>query len=163
MDGINGYTAAKKLKSVRNPPLIIFITNSAEYTYRGYEVAFRYLPKPVTFEILSDVLSSAIEQIAPLKLTITESGRTHIIHINDILYFESSGHRLAIHTKESTYECHMKLYEMESLLPADGFALPHKGYLVNLDYVDSVRESRLILKGDVQIPVSRRHKKPRTA
>jgi len=159
MEGTNGYTAAKRLKTVQNPPLIVFITNSAEYTYRGYEVAFRYLPKPVTFDVLSDVLSSAIEQIVPLKLTINENGRTHVIHINDILYIESSGHKLAIHTKGSIYECHMKLCEVESLLPVDVFTSPHKGYLVNLDCVDSIRESRLTLKGDVHIPVSRRRKK----
>ena len=66
--------AEKKLVEMENPPLIIFVTNSGEYTYRGYEVAFRYLPKPVAYETLEDVLNDAVDKIAPQKFSITENG-----------------------------------------------------------------------------------------
>jgi len=159
MDGMNGFSAAKKLQNLSNPPLIIFITNSSEYTYRGYEVAFRYLPKPVSYETLSEVLSTAITHISPQKLTITESERTYIISIKDILYFESSGHNLIVHTINNVYEYKMKLSEAEALLPPNIFAVPHKGYLVNLDYVDSLEPDKLMLTSNGKIPVSRRQRK----
>jgi DNA-binding LytR/AlgR family response regulator len=159
MGGMDGFTAAKKLTGMQNSPLIIFITNSGEYTYRGYEVAFRYLPKPVSYEVLSMVLTAAIAHISPQKLTITENGRTHIINIKDILYFESSGHDLIVYTTKNIYEYKMKLSEVEALLPTSVFAVPHKGYLVNLDYVDSLEFNSLLLTNKMEIPVSRRQKR----
>lgn len=158
MDGMNGFSAAKKLVKMQNPPLIIFVTNSGEYTYRGYEVAFRYLPKPVSYAILAGVLSAAIAKITSQKFTITTDGRSYVLPINDILYFETFGHNLIVHTTKNDFECRMKLNEVEALLPGNSFATSHKGYLVNLDYVDTVGENELSLTFDVKIPISRRRK-----
>ena len=159
MDGLDGFTAAKKLKSIQNPPLIIFVTNSGEYTYRGYEVAFRYLPKPVSYAVLEEVLSAAVAKIAPQKLTINANGHTFVINVSDILYFEAFGHSLVAHTKGDSFECKMKLGEVAALLPPFSFDSPHRGYLVNLDFVDTVREKELLLSCGIQIPVSRRRRK----
>ena len=158
MDGMNGFTAAKKLVSMQNPPLVIFVTNSGEYTYRGYEVAFRYLPKPVSYAVLADVLSAAVARITSQKFTIISDGRSYVIPINDILYFETFGHSLIVHTMKNDFECRMKLSEAEALLPGNSFASSHKGYLVNLDYVDTVEDNELSLTLNVRIPISRRRK-----
>ena len=160
MDGINGFTAAEALRTMQNPPLIIFITNSSEYTYRGYEVAaFRYLPKPVSYKVLADVLSAASEIITPQKLTIIENGDIHVIYINSILYFEYSGRSLTVHTTNRKYDWKMKLSDVETLLQSKDFVTPHKGYLVNLNFVDSVLTHELALTNGVQLPISRRQKK----
>lgn len=95
MDGLDGFSAAKELVKIKNPPLVILVTNSGEYTVRGYEVAFRYLPKPVSYDVLANALSAAIDQIVPYKFTITANGRAHVIPINEILFFEASGHNLS--------------------------------------------------------------------
>jgi len=158
MDGMNGFTAAEVLSTMKNPPLIVFVTNSGEYTYRGYEVAFRYLPKPVNYAVLADVLSAAIRKISSQKITITVEGSSHVLPIDSIHYFESFGHNLTVHTTAKDYICRTKLNEVESLLPGNSFASPHKGYLVNLDYVDTVGEDSLSLSNDVIIPISRRKK-----
>jgi DNA-binding LytR/AlgR family response regulator len=158
MDGLNGFAAAKMLIDMQNPPLIVFVTNSGEYTYRGYEVAFRYLPKPVCLSILSDALTAAYAKIAPYKFTINSNGCSFVVPINEIFYFESFGHRTIVHTKENTYDCRMKLSEAEALLPDNTFAAPHKSYLVNLDFVDTIRENEISISGEIRIPVSRRYK-----
>lgn len=49
MEDINGYQAAQELNKLPDIPLIIFITQSGAYTIRGYEVAFRYLKKPIEY------------------------------------------------------------------------------------------------------------------
>jgi len=151
--------AEKKLVEMENPPLIIFVTNSGEYTYRGYEVAFRYLPKPVAYETLEDVLNDAVDKIAPQKFSITENGRTYVLPISDILYFETSGHTIALHSKNRKYECRMKLSDVEALLPRNAFCSPHKSYLVNLDFVNVVNECELSPTNNEKIPISRRRKK----
>ena len=158
MDGLNGFDAAKEIVGLPNPPLIVFVTNSGEYTYRGYEVAFRYLPKPVSYATLADVLAAATAKIAPHKFTIVVNGRTRVIPVSEIIYFESFGHLVVAHTKTDSFEIRMKLGEVESSLPGNAFASPHKGILVNLDHVDTVGDSELTLSGNVAIPVSRRRK-----
>ena len=52
MEGMNGYQAAEELNKLPDIPLIIFITQSGAYIIRGYEVAFRYLKKPVEYRTL---------------------------------------------------------------------------------------------------------------
>ena len=159
MNGMNGFDAAKELASTENPPLIIFITNSDEYTHRGYEVAFRYLPKPVEYEELSKYIAAAAAKIAPQKITVLADGRTHVLAINDIMYFETFGHNLAVHTKKEKIETRMKLSDAEAMLPNHFFAAPHKGYLVNLEFVDKSEAKELVLTNKIRIPLSRRRKR----
>lgn len=158
MDGLDGFTAARKLVCMQNPPLIVFVTNSSEYIYRGYEVAFRYLPKPVNYSVLSGVLSAASARITPHKISINANGYSYVVPIYKIVYFESFGHRLVVHTKENEFDCRMKLSEVESMLPENLFATPHKGYLVNLDYVNIIGNYDLSLVDDIRVPISRRRK-----
>ncbi|MCL2391852.1 MAG: LytTR family DNA-binding domain-containing protein [Oscillospiraceae bacterium] len=159
MGALNGFDAAKKLRGMPSPPLIIFVTNSSAYTYRGYEVAFRYLPKPVVHETLENALNAAVDKIAPQKFSIAENGRSYVLPISDILYFEASGHTLTLHSKTRTYECRMKIGDAEALLPRNAFVSPHKGYIVNLDFIDAVNEHDLVLTNAEKIPISRRRKK----
>ena len=70
MEKPNGYEAAEILMQRKEKPLIIFVTNSGEYTIRGYGVAFRYMPKPVSLDAVSMVMDLALEQIMPQKLEI---------------------------------------------------------------------------------------------
>jgi len=159
MDGMNGFTAAEKITAMQYPPLVIFITNSSKYTHRGYAVAFRYLPKPVSYTDLSDALSAAIHKISPQKFCIEIDGHQIVLRVSDILYFESYGHVVVIHTKSKNLEYRTKLCEIESSLPGNTFASPHKSYLVNLDNIDMVNNKGISLTGcNVCIPVSRRRK-----
>jgi DNA-binding LytR/AlgR family response regulator len=158
MAGLNGFDAAKELTNRQNAPLIVFVTNSGAYTYRGYEVAFRYLPKPVSYAVLAEVLSDAMSIIAPQKFMITADGCSYVISINDIRYVEVFSHTLVVHTKMRDFACRMKLSEIEEALPENAFAKPHNSYLVNLAQVHMVGEKELSLIGNVKIPLSRRRK-----
>ena len=160
MEGMNGFAAAKELADMKNPPLVIFVTNSGEYTYRGYEVdAFRYLPKPVSYEVLAQDLSAAIAKVSSQKFAFKVDGCSHVIPINDILYFETSGHNLITHTKMTEFECRMNLSDAEISLPGNAFASPYKGYLVNLDHVGTVDKKDITLTNGVKVPLSRGRKK----
>jgi len=158
MDKLNGFDAAKRLKQMDNPPLIIFVTNSGEYTIRGYEVAFRYLAKPVEFSILTKYLSAAFAEIAPEKFTVKENGLSCVLPISEIYYFEKFKHHLILYTKTVDYQCRMTLAEAEESISGNSFATPHKGYLVNLAHISSVGEACLTLTNGRTVPLSRRHK-----
>ena len=159
MGGMNGFEAAKKLNDTPNPPLIIFFTNSNEYTHLGYEVAaFRYMPKPIDFDKLSEYLSAAVESIIPRRISIVAAGKTHTLSIYDIVYIEASSHNLIIYTTTQQHISRMTLTDIEAQLPKTIFTVSHKGYLVNLAFIDIVEEKELVLTDKRKIPLSRRRK-----
>ena len=63
MKGTNGYDAAKLLSLEDNHPLMIFVTNNTAYSLKGYGVVFRYLTKPITLCLLSEVMDIAIREV----------------------------------------------------------------------------------------------------
>ena len=53
MQAMNGISAAREIRRYDEKVLIVFITSSAEYVFRGYEVkAFRYILKTELHQVL---------------------------------------------------------------------------------------------------------------
>lgn len=158
MDGINGFDAARILINFDSPPLIIFVTNSADYTIQGYEVAFRYIPKPVDYTYLANVLTAAIARITSQSITINADGCSYVLQVKDIVYFETLGHHLKVCLKKDTLQCRMKIRDIIPQLPGNTFSSPHKSFLVNLNYVKAVGNTEISLTCGGQLPLSRRYK-----
>lgn len=158
MDGMNGFDAARHLINIENPPLIIFITNSADYTIQGYEVAFRYLPKPVDYTYLENALTAAVARVSSQSITVNADGCSYVLQVKDIIYFETLGHYLKVCSKMDTLQCRMKIRDIIPQLPGNAFASPHKSYLVNLNYVRAVGNAEILLTYGGQLPLSRRYK-----
>lgn len=158
MGGMNGFDAAKELAKTENPPLIVFVTNSAGYAYRGYEVAYRYIPKPVKFESICEALSAAADKISSQKISISSAGKTHVLPHDVIVYVVASGHGIVLHTKKDEYECRMNLSEIKAMLPDNIFVSAHKSCLVNLNYVDIVEAGAIMLVTNQKVPLSRRRR-----
>ena len=137
MKPLNGFEAARVLTADKEKPLIIFVTNSSKYTILGYEVAFRYLIKPITYEQLGAVMKASMEQIVPKKIMIEIQGKSMMISTRDIYYFEVFDHNVRVRTDKSIYDYRDSLKNLEELLSGGSFVRPHKSYLVNLEYVVS--------------------------
>lgn len=162
MPAPNGFEVAEQLKAKANPPLVIFVTKSSSYTIQGYGVAFRYLAKPISYTQFSSALSLALKEREPSKVSIICDGVYHVITVNQILYCEAMDHKLTIHTVEDCFYSRMTLTEFISQLPMEDFAQPHKSYLVNLNYVQSVGSNDVILTSnpnDIRIPLSKGKRK----
>jgi DNA-binding LytR/AlgR family response regulator len=159
MEEPNGFDVAKTLMERPEKPLIVFVTNSSEYTLRGYGVAFRYLKKPVQFEEIKKVLSLAMEQIVPQRITLVQREKTLLLSICDILYIEVKNHNILVQTKSGQYELRGKLKDMEAQLPSVYFAKPHNSYVVNLAEVSSIATNSLQLTNGDTLPISQRNRK----
>lgn len=159
MESLNGFDAAKAIMDkFKDKPLIVFTTRSSKYTIRGYEVAFRYLLKPIQYEVFSEVLTAALKRLNPQKIAISINGNNIILSVKDIYYFEVFDHYTRIYSKDSYNECRYPLKKLEKMLQGCAFGRPHSGYLVNMDYVLSATQSEAILKNGVKINISRHRK-----
>ena len=159
MEGLNGYEAARRLKDLDSPPLVIFTTRSGDYAVRGYEVAFRYLQKPINYEDFNRAMAAAYDKLAPRRLAVPGRLGETLLDVDRILYLESANYVTRIVTETETYTVRRSLKSMETELAGAGFARCHAGYLVNLDRVRSVAGGQLTLTDGTPIPVSRQRKK----
>lgn len=152
----NGFAIAKELQKLQKKPLILFVTNSMEYTIQGYGIAFRYITKPINPTLFLQHLTSAIDEIQSTHFLFSNEGLSFSIPCSDILYFEVYSHKVTLHTKDTTYSFRNTIKDIYQKLPKSFFALPHQSYIINLYHVSSFSNSEIIMDNKNVIPISRR-------
>lgn len=156
MESPNGYEVAKQLIAWPSPPVIIFVTQSSEYTLKGYGIALRYLQKPLSKEKLEEAMDAAVQEASAHKFCFVSEDMTVGIPFREILYIEMFGHYAVIHASTAEYRIRSTLKEIQSKLPQGYFANPHKSILVNLEHVRCASNSQIILDNGGTVPISRR-------
>ena len=150
-------------RSSGTQPVIIFVTGYDRYVFDAFDVgAFHYLLKPVDRETFARVFARAAEQIMAgrespqrgrvLTLRSAHTGRT--IPLDGIRYIESCDHKAVLHLRDGEFACYAKIRDLESELQ-DRFFRIHKGYLVNLSYVDGYSKTEVTLTRGERLPLSK--------
>ena len=124
--------------------------------------AFQFLLKPISRQDFDKDLRRAFEhyKVRRCIYVISHTDGKAAIEVGDIVFIESYGRRLNLHTPESKYTFSGKLSFEESRLNVHGvFILCHKGFLVNMGYIKDVRKKTILLKNDKEIPLSK-HRRP---
>ena len=169
MPDLNGMDFVKTLV---NPPKVIFTTAYAEYALDGFKVdAVDYLLKPICF---TDFLKSANKAKAWFEthqsgtvqvrndeefLFIKSDYRIVRINFQEISYIEAMNEYVKIHlagSKPIMSLISMKLLEQE--LPAERFMRVHRSFIVNLSKITVIERNRIVFDGKVYIPVSDQYK-----
>lgn len=164
MGDMNGMTYARIFRQQDKLVKIIFLTNSTDYVYEGYEVnATGYLVKPVKGDQLAKVLDKAIAQIADVdkaSIYITSRGVTQRIPAVDILYVESENNKINIvlAKTEENITVYTKLDDFEQTQQSKTFIRSHKSYLVNFLYIEKYANDTFELTDGTVIPISRTYR-----
>lgn len=151
-----GFEVASMLVSKPNPPVIIFTTKSNAYAVKGYGIAIRYLQKPLVESELFRALDIAIEEVTAHRLTFNINDTMYTIHLCEVRYIEILGHYTSVHTISGQFRIRCSLKELIPKLPRGYFAIPHKSFVVNLEYVRCATKSEVVLEDNIRIPISRR-------
>ena len=161
----NGLDIARRIRSLRNDAVIVFVTNFVEYAPEGYEVqAFRYLLKDELPRKLEGCLGEILRQLRTEKsdIKIQVEGEQISLPVRDIIYLESMGHTLIFHVRckgyepDRTYSCYGAIGKMEAELSARGFLRSQKSYLVNMAHIKKLNSAQVLLSNGVSLPVSSR-------
>ena len=146
MEGTDGIETAKKLRERSalkgaEDTILIFITAIREYVFEAFDVAaFHYLLKPIEEDKFREVFRRAERELEKRKKQQRETvfvktrNRSFTLEKDSILYIESRGKKVEIHTKGETIEAYASMNELEAQL-GEGFYRCHRGYLVNMAYV----------------------------
>ncbi len=73
---------------------------------------------------------------------------------DNIYYIESHSHKVVIHKKDGQLECYAKIGDLEEALQGQFFRI-HKGFLINLSYVEEYSRTQVILANGAKLPVSK--------
>lgn len=147
------------VKSLAQPPLIVFTTAYQEYALAGYKVnAIDYLLKPFG---MGDVLRAAdkvkrqydLMQAASISpadeddaLFIKTEHRVVRILVNQIIYVEGMSEYLRIHINgQKSVVALLSMKKMEERLAGHRFMRVHKSYIISLQHIAEVNRSRIIL------------------
>ncbi len=162
MQKMDGMAAAEKIREQNQEVLIIFITNRTDFAIRGYEVdALDYVVKPVEYFSFSQKLDRAISRLGKKvyrHIALHIDGGLFKLETSQILFIESEKHNLHFFTTRGELVSRMNIGEAEALLKGFGFYRCGKGYIINLDKVDSYSDG-ICRIGRYNVPVSRSKKK----
>ena len=153
--GADGMALARRLRarSAAAQPVIIFVTGHDRYVFDAFDVgAFQYLLKPVDEGKFARTFARAAEWIETGRkcpqpgrvLTLQAANVNRTVPLDSIYYVESSNHKVVLHLRNGEFACYAKIRDLEQELQGQFFRI-HKGYLVNLSYVDGYSKTEVSL------------------
>lgn len=145
-DDCDGIKVAHKLREENKNALLIYVSGLIEFATRGYEVsAFRYLLKSdleVSFKYcMADAMDQAhvLQDLYPLRIV---DGETVHIPLHKLIYFESQGAGVDVHVQEkerAVYRARKRISDIQNELEHKGFLRIHRGFLVNMRHITSMK------------------------
>ncbi|MDE5908009.1 MAG: LytTR family DNA-binding domain-containing protein [Lachnospiraceae bacterium] len=163
--GMDGMSMAKQLRGMEldRQPVIIFVTGYEKYVYDAFDVdAFQYLLKPINEQKFAEVFTRAAGQIlseAEQKkktLVIQCGSESRVIPLDSIYYLESRNHKVLLYLKEGELEYYAKIGDLEEELAGQFYRI-HRGYLVNLAYVEGYDKTEVTLANGDRLPLSKKY------
>jgi two-component system, LytTR family, response regulator AlgR len=139
MPGADGLALAQALRSLPNPPAVVFVTAHTEHAVAAFELeAADYLTKPVRLERLQMALQKVERAMqarggalsaAPEILLIQDRGRTERVPLVEVLYFKAELKYITVRTAARSYILDASLSELEER-HATQFLRVHRNALV---------------------------------
>ncbi len=153
------------LKSLSNPPMVIFTTAYPEYAVEGFELeAVDYLLKPFSIERFIKAVHKAEEKYNNNKLQNASEGNTgflivkadkklYKLNFRDIIRLQAYGDYVRIYTKEKSLITKERLANLEKELPNNHFIRIHRSHIISQDKIEFI-EGNMVKVGEEKLPVS---------
>jgi two-component system LytT family response regulator len=162
LPGVNGIDF---IKSLKNPPAVVFTTAYSEFAATSYELdAVDYLLKPITFERFAQAMNKILKQTqnktknsAPDFVFIKQKRKLIKVFFSEILYIEARKDYLMVNLARRSIITHMTMKSMEELLPSSDFIRVHRSYFVSKKAITGMDSSFLEL-GEKKIPIGEKYK-----
>ncbi len=161
MPGFTGIDVAKEIRSFDKTAPILFFTSSPEYALESYSVkAINYVLKPITKEKLFFSLDEIVEQMNVEKnedsIIVKSNEGIQKILISNLVFAEVIGRNVLYHLLSGkVIECTEAFSSAcNNLMRYGCFIKPHRSYLVNMQYIDTIENHQVTLQTLTSIPVA---------
>lgn len=162
MPEMTGIQLAEIIRGRGEQAEILFLTVSREYAVDAFAVrASGYLLKPVSKESFDEEVLRAVQKLTNEKsaaITVKTKDGMRRIQLHKLIMIESFNHtRVLTMSDGSVLETSATLSELfEALSDQKNFYMPHRAYIVNLDYSMGIKRCELLMFGNRRIPIPRR-------
>ena len=142
------------IKTLADPPLVIFTTAYSNYAIEGFELnATDYLLKPISLERFMKAANKAVEQIelrrketavqfdsvTPDDFTFVKADKKYVkVKYAQVLYIEGLKDYVIIRTEKGRVITLQTMKSLEAKLPSKMFKRIHRSYIVNIDQIQAV-------------------------
>ncbi|WP_265445263.1 LytR/AlgR family response regulator transcription factor [Acetivibrio straminisolvens] len=161
MPGFTGIDLANEIRDFDKIAPILFFTSSSEFALESYSVrATDYVLKPVSKEKLFLTFDELLEQIESQKkenaIIVKSSDGIQKILISNIVYAEVIGRNVLYHLiSGKVIECTESFSTVcSTLLKYRCFIKTHRSYIVNMQYIDIIENSKVTLQPLVSVPIA---------
>lgn len=163
MQPMNGTDLAVQMRNAGFAGALIFLTSSNDFASQSYAVdAASYLLKPLQKTQLCHALDkiarqAVLEASACLRLKL--GGGVRVIRFAELVSVEVISHNLYFTLLSGeVVQVYAALKDYEQALLCDGrMARCHRSYIVNMDHVESLRNSDITMPGGMRITVTRKY------
>lgn len=156
-------TGIEWLKSLPDPPMIIFTTAYSEHAVESFELnALDYLLKPFSLarflkaankaEEMKSMKSYKTENNSPQFLFVKSGTEQIKVILSEILYVQSAGNYVQFIDKNKKITTRLTMGEVEELLPLPQFTRVHRSYII-ADHAVRKIDKNFIYVADEQIPI----------
>ncbi len=166
-----GLTGIQLVKSLNNPPCVIFVSSHPTYAADAFDVeAIDFIVKPVAPERLMRTIDKAIMTIEQVAVPVSYADDFSIersaffvkdknVHIKieyaDVLYIESSGNFSVIYFTDQTKQLVLaNLAKMEAQLPSNRFVRISRSAIINIEHISSIGLDTLFIKEE-ELPIGK--------
>jgi len=148
-------TGTDFLRSLRNPPLVIFTTAYNQYAVEGFELnSVDYLLKPITYGRFYQAIEKTRERLAyktsgapalsqspeqPGYIFIKQDAKLVRVDHDQINYIEAERDYSSIYLDDKRLFASMHLKIFEDMLPKEKFMRIHRSFIVNLSKIKFIK------------------------
>lgn len=156
MPNPNGIDVANSINEKFPDLNIVFVTNRTELVFDV--IKFR----PIGFVRKNQIEDEILDAVTRVQNEVysrsviyhnTTKNSTIKIKLNDIIFLESRGHNIEIHTKDSVQRIRATMSEYENKLNTYGFVRIHKGFIVNMRYISLINGRKIKLDNGTELTV----------
>ncbi|MEY4937051.1 MAG: hypothetical protein RIS64_3410 [Bacteroidota bacterium] len=161
-----GLTGIEFLKTLKNPPMVIFTTAYSEYAIQGFELnALDYLLKPISLDRFMKAVNRAQElhrlahpnpasAVAPVSENSIQVGKEGVliddyifvksdkklirVKFSDILYIEGLKDYVIIRLEAGRVISLQTMKSLEDKLPLGQFVRIHRSYIASMDKINAI-------------------------
>lgn len=156
------------LKTLKNPPKIIFTTAYTDYAVESYELdVVDYLMKPIPFDRFLKAVNKAYSVAGPKHegiISAEKKSESFVyfradrkmikVMLQDIIYIESMKDYVKIFTNNGMIITKQSISSVEAMLPEKQFVRTHRSYIVSTIHIKSFTSELIEIK-DGEIPIGK--------
>lgn len=161
MAGIDGIETGQRIRVNNKNATMFYITSFQGYIQQSMTIhPFAFIVKPVNDEEVRKNLDDYLKykycnkkKQKELFIIDTIDDRHFTVNMDEIMYFSYKGDRItAVFMKDSSFEIKNSLTAIFEKLNHDHFVIPHRSFIVNLQYIKEIdgKSKNIVMKnGDL--------------